>query len=198
MPESLLKADYMCADDLESNTDANTSANYVSLSKLKSILKKPNPDEDKRIVEYINFIVMIGIVVICVPIIVCDIYFSYADEMCVNAPPSNLNITMKMYLLSSAFFNMILLPLVVLNSYYLPSIQNPPPSLYILKICSLGATIINLASFTVNIIGAVIFWGAIYGKEACSSNISTYIFITIIIKFVANIRQTVTSFIPRV
>ena len=198
MPESLLKADYMCADDLESNTDANTSANYVSLSKLKSILKKPNPDEDKRIVEYINFIVMIGIVVICVPIIVCDLYFSYADEMCVNAPPSNLNITMKMYLLSSAFFNMILLPIVVLNSYYFPSIQNPPPSLYILKICSLGATIINLASFTVNIIGAVIFWGAIYGKEACSSNISTYIFITIIIKFVANIRQAVTSFISSV
>ena len=196
MSENLLKADYMYADDLESNTDANTSANYVSLSKLKGILKKPDPAEDKRIVEYVNFIVMIGIVIACVPIIVCDLYFSYADEMCVNQPPSNLNITMKMYLLSSAFFNMILLPLVVLNSYYLPSIQNPSPSLYILKICSLGATIINLASFTVNIMGALVFWGAIYGKEACSSNISTYIFITIIIKFVANIRQAVTSFIP--
>jgi len=70
--------------------------------------------------------------------------------------------------------------------------------LYILKICNLGATIINLASFTVNIMGSLIFWGAIYGKEACSSNISTYIFITIIIKFVANIRQAVTSFIASV
>ena len=70
MSENLLKADYIYADDLESNTDANTSANYVSLSKLKGILKKPDPDEDKRIVEYINFIVMIGIVIACITIIV--------------------------------------------------------------------------------------------------------------------------------
>ena len=198
MSENLLKADYIYADDLESNTDANTSANYVSLSKLKGILKKPDPDEDKRIVEYINFIVMIGIVIACIPIIVCDFYFSSVDEMCVNSPPSNLNITMKMYLISSGCFNMVLLPLVVLNSYYFPSIHERNVSLYILKICNLGATIINLASFTVNIMGSLIFWGAIYGKEACSSNISTYIFITIIIKFVANIRQAVTSFISSV
>ena len=198
MSENLLKADYIYADDLESNTDANTSANYVSLSKLKGILKKPDPDEDKRIVEYINFIVMIGIVIACIPIIVCDFYFSSVGEMCVNSPPSNLNITMKIYLISSGCFNMVLLPLVVLNSYYFPSIHERNVSLYILKICSLGATIINLASFTVNIMGSLIFWGAIYGKEACSSNISTYIFITIIIKFVANIRQAVTSFIASV
>jgi hypothetical protein len=198
MSESLLKADYMYADDLESNTDANTSANYVSLSKLKSILKKPDPDEDKRIVEYINFIVMIGIIVVCIPIIVCDFYFSSADEMCVNSPPSNVNITMKMYLISSGCFNMALLPLAILNSYYFPSIPERKVSLYILKICSLGAAIINLASFTVNIMGAFIFWGAIYGKEACSSNISTYIFITIIIKFVANIRHAAIPFVPRI
>jgi|688.fasta_scaffold421169_2 hypothetical protein len=198
MSESLLKADYMYADDLESNTDANTSANYVSLSKLKSILKKPDPDEDKRIVEYINFIIMIGIIVVCIPIIVCDFYFSCADEMCVNRPPSNLNITMKMYLILSACFNMILLPLAILNSYYFPSLPEHKVSLYILKICNLGATIINLASFTANIIGAVIFWGAIYGKEACSSNISTYIFIAIIVKFVANIRHAVIPYVPRV
>jgi hypothetical protein len=188
----------MYADDLESNTDANTAANYVSLSKLKGILKKTSHDEDKRIVEYINFIVMIGIIIICVPIIVCDFYFSSADEMCVNAPPSNLNITMKMYLISSGCFNMVLLPLAISNSYYFPSIHERNTPLYVLKICNLGATIINLASFTVNIIGALIFWGAIYGKEACSSNISTYIFITIIIKFVANIRHAIIPFVPRV
>jgi hypothetical protein len=93
---------------------------------------------------------------------------------------------------------MILLPLAILNSYYFPSIPERKASLYILKICSLGAAIINLASFTVNIMGAFIFWGAIYGKEACSSNISTYIFITIIIKFVANIRHAAIPFVPRI
>ena len=38
-----------------------------------------------------------------------------------------------------------------------------------------------------NILGAVIFWGSIYATNHCSKQVSTYIFVSLIIKFVLTV-----------
>jgi hypothetical protein len=35
-----------------------------------------------------------------------------------------------------------------------------------------------------NIIGSIIFWNQIYPKNICSTNVSTYLFVSLILKFI--------------
>ena len=38
-----------------------------------------------------------------------------------------------------------------------------------------------------NILGAIVFWGTIYGENICDKNVSTYMFVSLIIKLIANL-----------
>lgn len=178
--------------DVESNP-VQKKTKYGETIELKGILKKDDPEEEKRLSDMINFISMVGIIILSIPIIFCDFYYSFTDESCVDFLPENLNLNLKMYLLVSVCFNIVWLILVALSTYYLPSRADVLAIRRLTKILILVASFINLVTFVNNIIGSILFWGTLYTSQVCNSNISTYIFVSLIIKFVANIRH---AFIP--
>ena len=45
---------------------------------------------------------MFFVIIIYLPIIICDIYYGYTDTSCVNEYPNELDVNMKMYLFISA------------------------------------------------------------------------------------------------
>jgi len=180
--------------DVESNS-VHTKTKYGEILKLKGILKKDDPEEEKRLSEMLNFISMMGIILLSIPIIFCDIYYSFTDDSCVDLSPDNLKLNLKMYLLVSVGFNIVWLILVTLSSCYLPSRADVVSNRQITKVLILVASFINLVTFTNNIMGSVIFWGSLYTRQLCSSDISTYIFISLIIKFIANIRHALIPFV---
>ena len=172
--------------DMGSNP-VHKKTKYGEPTELKGILKKDDPEEEKRLSNMINFISMMVIIIISIPIIVCDFYYSFTDESCVDFLPENLNLNLKMYLLVSVCFNIIWLILVALSIYYLPSRDQVLAIRRLTKIVILVASFINLVTFVNNIIGSILFWGILYSSQVCNSNISTYIFVSLIIKIVTNI-----------
>lgn len=180
--------------DMESNP-VHKKTKYGESNELKGILKKDDPEEEKRLSDMINFIYMMGIIIISIPFIFCDFYYSFAYVSCVDVSPENLNLNLKMYLLVSVCFNIVWLILVALSIYYLPSRDQVLAIRRLTKIVILVASFINLVTFTNNIMGSVIFWGSLYTRQLCSRDISTYIFISLIIKFIANIRHTLIPFV---
>lgn len=179
--------------DMESNPIHTKYNKCDKTIVLNGILKKDNPEEEKRLVDMINFIYMMGIIIINIPFVFCDFYYSFTDVSCVNVSPEKLNINLKIYLLVSGCFNIVSLICLIIKCYYLPSRTDVFEIRQITKILILVESFINFVTFVNNIIGSILFWGTLY-RESCDSNLSTYIFISIIIKFVANIRHALMPF----
>ena len=179
--------------DIENNPIHIKYNKYDETIDINGILKKDNPEEEKRLNYMISFIYMMGIIIISIPFIFCDFYYSFTDVTCVYISPEKLNINLKIYLIVSGCFNIISLICLIINCYYLPSRTNVFEIRQITKILVLVTSFINFVTFVNNIVGSILFWGTLY-REICSSNLSTYIFISLIIKFVANIRHALMPF----
>lgn len=151
-------------------------------SPLKSILKKTTElsDEDKRgHLKAIKFTSIIILLIIFIPLIICDIYYGFSNVSCVKEKPTNLDLTLKLYLLLSGFVNLLLLFIAIITIISINELDDNNIA-YIFTIGnSYLCCIFNLLW---NIIGAILFWGFIYESSVCRIDTSTYIFISIIIK----------------
>ena len=161
---------------------------------IKGILKKPeliDSRNDAARIMAIKICLTSIILAIMSPIIVADLYFGFADKSCVNDEPKNLAISMKLYLLVSGFFGIGVMLGFITNICCLSTNGDK----YLINICCVSciAVIACLFHLIWNIIGAIIFWGTIYEKNNCDKNISTYIFVSLIIKFVGNLIGIIQS-----
>ena len=113
-------------------------------------------------------------------------YFAYTDETCVNEYPANLELNLKHYLFISALSTFININMYMLFIKYFVKTEYNKNLFWVL---SVGVFISLLALFSLiwNILGAVIFWGSIYATNHCSKQVSTYIFVSLIIKFVLTV-----------
>lgn len=169
-------------DDIESQL--NTEILKKNEEKpLKSILKK----ESTYNTEYETlmahraaiFCVILLTLIFSVPLIICDLYFAYSNNSCLEIYPKNLNINMKLYLQVSAYCSIFgILFIIITVCSFKPGEEN---------LC--GMITLNLFSYISkafgliwHILGAVIYWGTLYPNNECSRNISTYLFISLVIK----------------
>lgn len=161
---------------------------------IKGILKRPeliDSRNDAAIIMATKFCLTAAILAIMFPIIVADLYFGFSDRSCVNDEPKNLAISMKLYLLVSGFVGIGVMLGFITNICCLSTNGDK----YLINICCVSciAVIASLFHLIWNIIGAIIFWGTIYGEENCDKNVSTYIFVSLIIKFVGNLIGIIQS-----
>ena len=115
------------SDDLESQT-TNLRDKFLENSNsgtlpLKSILKKQSSiasEHDNLILhKAIGFCTTALIMIICIPLIFCDLYYGFTDKSCINETPNGLNFTMKIYLLISGFTGLLaMLILICIIVYY--------------------------------------------------------------------------------
>ena len=118
-----------------------------------------------------------------------------------NKNPKNLDISLKLYLLVSGFMGIILLVLssilIIFMDFQISEYFNNKISrvneLELIKLKKFldgfkkcCKYIVGIFGLLWNIIGSVLFWGYYYENDLCSIEISTYIFITLIIKLLAS------------
>ncbi len=178
--------------------DSETKFTSVSLSDVesqidntlepRSILKKDALPECKNDVgmAILKICSTILILVIGAPIIVSDLYFGFMDNSCVNQAPNGLDISMKLYLLVSGFVSMAVMLVYIVN---ICTFSNSDDSSNAENLCCVyfTAAIASVFHLVWNILGAIVFWGTIYGENICDKNVSTYMFVSLIIKLIANL-----------
>ena len=163
------------------------SINDIESQRLpSSVIQNINREDKDTEANCIINSVWLTVLIICSPIIICDVYFAYNDNTCVNEYPANLELNLKQYLFISALSTFINI------NVYMLFIKIFVRDEYVQNMCcvfSIGIFISLLALFALiwNILGAVIFWGSIYATNHCSKQVSTYIFVTLIIKFVLTV-----------
>ena len=162
-------------------TNSNSDYNYIvpdveegkiiketydkDIADVKSILRnsgKRSKVYDNTAENILKLLITILTVLLCSPIIICDIYFGLNDSSCVEESPPSLSITLQTYMLTSAFVALSALTIVIIS------------------------TLFSVFHLIWNILGAVVFWGFAYKNNLCDKNVSTYLFITLIIKLIAN------------
>lgn len=141
---------------------------------------------EELIAENVLYAKQLFICLLYIPIIICDLYYAYNNNSCVNQYSSCHNL--KTYLIMSGYVSIIMiLSFIIINRIltivnkqkykklytYLQIIQNP---------------IIVLGSFTlliINLVGFITFYGYIYNNDECDQTFSNYMFGSLILKMIS-------------
>jgi len=141
------------------------------------------------------------ILVTMTPIIFCDLYFGFTDLSCSREKPDELAISLKLYLIVSGFVGLSAMTAIFIGIVCFDFDVIYANNLLIMSGVSCRLTYLDSFSFAVyillvvvfweyfnlvwNILGAVAFWEYIYGNGNCHKNFSTYVFVSLIIKFIS-------------
>lgn len=148
---------------------------------LKSILIKTKKEKNDHTPEtIIKLLLTIIIVTTSTPIIIYDLYFGLNDNICVKKNPSSLNINLRVYMITSALIGITIL-IITLITFCFDNINSNNNC-----IISFSSKIFSIFYLIWNILGGFIFWGFVYKNNLCNKNVSTYLSISITIKYVAN------------
>jgi hypothetical protein len=174
--------------DLEAQNDTNVDIqinNIVDRTQLRSGIKVTVTNSDSSITMTILLIFTL-VVLIVTPIVTCDLYFGFTDNTCSNIEPEELAISLKLYLLVSGFSTIFNLLCMLTTMLYSSSNNIDSDDGFCALYCSsLIMYIICIFQVIWNILGAVVFWGYIYGDGNCNKQFSTYMFVSLIIKLVS-------------
>ena len=175
--------------DIEKYCDNDNNNNE---SQLKSILKPTlsNTDYNNNLKLQINIIKIASIIfifIISIPFIICDLYFAYNDDSCVEVYPKYIIfMNMKAYLLVSGYYTIGLMCVLICNLQFL-SIENKNSNVILMSFLSVIINVSKVFLVIWNTIGAFIFWGTLYQVEKCNTIVYNYLFISLIIKLFANL-----------
>ena len=175
--------------DIEKFCDSDSDNNNET--QLKSILKPTLSNEDyvnnvKLQINIIKIASIIFISIIAIPFIICDLYFAYNDDSCVEIYPKYIIfMNMKAYLLVSGYYTIGFMFTLICNLQFL-SIENKNSNIILMTILSVIINVSKVFLLIWNTIGAFIFWGTLYQVEKCNTIVYNYLFISLIIKLFAN------------
>ena len=151
------------------------------LNNINLASKIENKETDKKLIILLHIIVTI----ILLPLIVCDFYYGINDNSCVNIYPEGINITMKDYLITCSLMTIIVIIISFITSYTMINKNSENEKYNIIIYASIPIFIITIFSISWHIIGAIIFWGTLYPEHSCNKDVSTYLFVTLIIKLIS-------------
>ena len=181
--------------DIEKYCDNDNNNNE---SQLKSILKPTlsNTDYNNNLKLQINIIKIASIIfifIISIPFIICDLYFAYNDDSCVEVYPKYIIfMNMKAYLLVSGYYTIGLMCALICNLQFL-SIENKISNVICMSILSVIINVSKVFLIIWNTIGAFIFWGTLYNVEKCKTIVYNYFFVSLVIKLLAILFHIITN-----
>jgi len=184
-----MSTDYRIVSENITNNDSiviNIKKSEDSIPELKGILRKPSQNNVEDTDNIIKTFLSIFISIIALPFIVCDLYYAYNDTSCVQEYPNKFNINLKIYLLLSGYMLLSNITIIIFGLCMTSHRYNDFINVSVMIILGILMIICGLFNAIWNIIGAIVFWGNIYKNDNCDNNISTYIFVSLIIKLFAN------------
>jgi len=168
--------------DIESQ---NQESKIDLSTQLRSILKKPQEKNDDIIFEKIFMKLCLALIVLMImsPIAICDLYFGFSHSTC-SREEHNSNINIQSYLIVTGFigvtFTIIMLMIITCFDFYKPSNTSDCMMFCIIA----GVIFVGIFNIIWTTLGAILFWGYIYENGNCNKTFSTYLFVSLIIKFV--------------
>lgn len=150
---------------------------------LRGILKNTDTDsEHNEIYEIrvLNTCISLVILVISIPIIVCDLYFGFNKNNCSTKPHNS--IVLKNYLILSGFIGIVSLPCILTNIWLFKTKLDRCSNIYLYSCTIITLRIMSLLSIVINIIAAITFWGLIFNNKTCDQTFIDYMSFTLIIK----------------
>ncbi len=144
-------------------------------------------DKEKEL-NNLNYCLICYVVTFSMPLIVCDLYFGFSNDDCLTKYSRNLNFKLKTYLLVSGFLGLIVVIIYIIVMNHIKYIKfNEEENLIVLFCGIILHSIIGIFSIIWNILGAVLFWDYIYPNRMCNSQLSTYLFVSLIIKLIGSL-----------
>ena len=157
--------------DIESQRESKEEIKSDIQTPIRSILIKPHENiiDDKIIGDKI-FRLCFGLMIMVVfsPIIICDLYFGFNDKSCSREQPDELDLSIRLYLIVSGFIGLsAMITILTAVTCFDP---NKISDLGACFICcgSIGFICAALFNIVWNILGAIVFWGYIYGNRNCN------------------------------
>ena len=174
------------------DTESQNKSKDESLSEiqvpLRGILKKPEENIifDKKIQERITKLCFTLIVIsIITPIAICDLYFGFTDSQCASERPDKSVLNLSLYLIVAGFVSISCMITILIAICFIDFDDISDTGICLLCCGSCGVIVLGIFSILWNIFGAVLFWGYIYGNGKCNKTFSTYVFVSLIIKFIS-------------
>jgi len=134
----------------------------------------------------LKFWLCLLLLIVTLPITICDLVFGYTDTSCIYIYPDNFGVNMKEYLLTAGYINIILISYYIIficfyiEPYYTCSYGN------LLTFFDILQFLLKIFLIIWNIIGACVWWG-LFNIDKCSDKIIHYLIVTIIIKLIVSI-----------
>ncbi len=169
--------------------DIEEGHSFKEVKEPKSILKKEIIDihrkktDSERIIKLIFTLI---IIIFASPIIICDFYFGLNDESCVEETPDKLAFNLQIYMVVSAAVSLFMVGLIILSGCNISTSNAESKNGCILCLLECISALSNIFHTIWNILGGIVFWGFAYKNNLCDKNVSTYLFVSLIIKYIMN------------
>lgn len=146
-----------------------------------------NEKETKSLINKISICTIICLFMCSFPLIISDLYFGFSNEPCLLEHPDNLNFKLKTYLLASGFLSLVYIILYTISAFCIMCVDEKEENVLYVLVITTGIHFVGpIINIILNILGGVLFWSYIYPNNKCSSNLSTYLFVSIILKIISH------------
>jgi hypothetical protein len=142
-----------------------------------------NPNtESKQNVHAAKACASTCVIIVVAPLMICDLYFGFSGDECLNEYPSQIHLNLKKYLLVCGFLSLFNIIYIILT---LSCISSNEESNTMILVINIGISyLMGILLLVWNIMGAIIFWNFIFPEHTCGEELSNYLFASIIIKLV--------------
>jgi hypothetical protein len=143
---------------------------------------EPSNDINKTTVRLVRTAFSIIFFMFVSPITICDIIYGFSGDECLNEYPNDIHLNLKRYLLVSGFVQLFMILYMIYKLNNITIDKETPFGLMVIDL--IISPIMALFHLIWNILGAIVFWGYIYEEGHCETDVSNYLFASIVIKLV--------------
>ncbi len=179
LPQESTTAATTAATAETANLVLHVASRMQEIERLRQIGNENENENDAAIICCGKSCIILLLMIVVLPILICDMYYAYNDDSCVNEYPQGLSINMKDYLLGCSYTSIVVMVILICVTC---TVSKENIELINISISIWPVFILNSFSLIWHIIGANIFWGKLYPENLCNSSPSTYFFTSLIIK----------------
>lgn len=141
-----------------------------------------NHQQEVKQMKTIKMCIYAIIIIFLTPLMVCDLYYGFSGDECLDEYPEQIHLNLKKYLLVCGFVSLFSMAFMIISTRL---VSNDKETNTIIMLVNMGVYfIIGILMLIWNIIGAIIFWQFIFPEHSCNESLSNYLFASIIIKLV--------------
>jgi hypothetical protein len=149
-------------------------------------------DEENQHMNVVAIGIASVIIIFMAPIGIADLSYGFKQDECLSEYPHDLHLNMKTYLIVAGFLNIATCIYIICNVCYMKNLKESSVGLMVLNI--ILSMSLQVFYFIWNILGAIVFWSFLYPDRHCSSDVASYLFVSLVIKLVFTWMNVMSSF----